>query len=78
MRYEELMRQSSRFDRLVVQYYLAVYTFVARFTDNPGEAVVLMRGAFYSARKRAEDLRNPTAIAFILISAVMRAGLAPA
>ncbi len=37
-----------------------------------------MRGAFYSARKRAENLRNPTATALILISAVVRAGLAPA
>ena len=47
--------KSSRFDRLVAQYYLAVYSFVARFTDNPSEAVVLMRGALYSAHKRAES-----------------------
>jgi hypothetical protein len=69
--------KSSRFDRLVAQYYPAGYSIVARFTDNPSEAVVLMRGAFYSARKRAEDLRNPTAIALTLISAVMRADLRP-
>ena len=79
MMYEELMKtKSSRFDRLVAQYYLAVYSFAARFTDNPSEAVALTRGAFYSARKRAENLRNPTATALILISAVVRAGLAPA
>jgi len=70
--------KSSRFDRLVAQYYLAVYSFAERFTDNPSEAVALMGGAFYSACKRAENLRNPIAIALILISAVVRAGLAPA
>jgi hypothetical protein len=35
--------QSSRFDRLVARYYPAVYSFAARLTDDPREAVVLTR-----------------------------------
>jgi DNA-directed RNA polymerase specialized sigma24 family protein len=70
--------KSSRFDRLVAQYYPAVYSFAARFTDDAREAVALTRDAFNNARKQAQDLRNPTAIALVLISAVIRAGLAPA
>jgi hypothetical protein len=45
--------KSSRFDRLVAQYYPAVYSFDARFTDHPREAVALTRDAFSSARKQA-------------------------
>jgi DNA-directed RNA polymerase specialized sigma24 family protein len=70
--------KSSRFDRLIAQYYPAVYSFAARFTDDPREAVALTRDAFNSARKQAQNPRNPTAIAIILISAVIRAGLASA
>jgi MOSC domain-containing protein YiiM len=70
--------KSSRFDRLVAQYYPAVYSFAARFTDDPREAVALTRDAFSSARKQTQNLRNPTAIAIVLISAVIRAGLASA
>jgi hypothetical protein len=70
--------KSSRFDRLIAQYYPAVYSFAARFTDDPREAVALTRDAFNSARKQAQNLRNPTAIAIILISEVIRAGLASA
>jgi DNA-directed RNA polymerase specialized sigma24 family protein len=70
--------KSSRFDRLVARYYPAVYSFAARFTDDPREAVALTRDAFNSARKQSRNLRNPTAIAIVLISAVIRAGLAPA
>src|SRR5436190_17915771 len=69
--------KSSRFDRLVAQYYPAVYSFAARFTDNPSEAVALTRDAFSSTRKQAQNLRNPTAIAIVLILAVIRAGLGP-
>ena len=70
--------KSSRFDRLVACYYPAVYGFACRLTDDHREAMALTRGAFNSARKQAEKLHNPTAIAFVLISAVIRAGLAPA
>ena len=70
--------KNSRFDRLVAQYYPAVYSFASRLTDNPREAIALTRGAFNSARKQTENLRNPTAIGLVLISAVIRAGLAPA
>ena len=69
--------KSSRFDRLVAQYYPVVFSFASRLTDDPREVITLTRGAFHSARGQAENLRNPTAIALILISAVIRAGLAP-
>ena len=70
--------KSSRFDRLVARYYPAVYSFASRLTDDLREAIALTRGSFNSARKQVEKLRNPTAIALVLISAVMRAGLTPA
>ena len=55
--------RTSRFDRLVARYYPAVYSFASRLTDDPREAIALTRRAFNSARKQAENLRNPTAIA---------------
>jgi hypothetical protein len=70
--------KNSRFDRLVARHYPAVYRFAARFTDDPRAAIALTRGAFRNARKEAENLRNPTAIALVLISAVIRAGLTSA
>jgi hypothetical protein len=70
--------KTSRFDRLVARHYPAVYSFASRLTDDPREAITLTRGAFNSTRKQAENLRNPTAIALVLISAVIRAGLASA
>jgi DNA-directed RNA polymerase specialized sigma24 family protein len=70
--------KNSRFDRLVAQYYPAVFSFATRLTDDPREAIALTRDAFDSARKQSHNLRNPTAIALVLISAVIRAGLAPA
>ena len=66
----------SRFDSLVARYYPAVYSFAARLTDDPRDAVDLTRAAFRNTRKQLAQLRNQTAIATILISAVIRAGLA--
>src|SRR5215813_1809434 len=68
--------KSSRFDRLVARYYPAVYSFAARLTDDPREAVALTREAFSRARKQLRSVRNQKAIATVLISAVIRAGLA--
>ena len=68
--------KSSRFDRLVASYYPAVYSFAARLTDDPREAVALTRHAFNSARKQLQRVRNQTAVATVLICAVIRAGLA--
>ena len=70
--------KSSSFDRLVARYYPAVYSFAARFCDDPRDAVELTRRAFDSARKQLRSMRNQTAIATVLISAVLRAGLAAA
>jgi len=69
--------KNSRFDRLVAQYYLAVYSFASRLTDDPREAVALTRQAFNSARNQLQRVRNQTAVATILICAVLRSGLAP-
>jgi len=68
--------RSSRFDGLVACYYPAVYSFAARLTDDPREAVALTRQAFNSARKQLQRMRSQTAIATILIAAVLHEGLA--
>jgi DNA-directed RNA polymerase specialized sigma24 family protein len=70
--------KSSHFDRLGALYYPAVYSFASRLTDDPREAIALTRDAFNSVCKQTENLRNQTAIATVLISAVIRAGLASA
>jgi hypothetical protein len=66
------------FDSLVSRYYPAVYSFACRFTDNPREAVALAREAFKSTQKQLQTLRDEDALATILISAVIRAGVATA
>jgi len=70
--------KSSTFDRLVARYYPAVYSFAARLTDDPRDAVALARQAFSGARKQLQRMHSQTAIATILITAVLRAGLASA
>ena len=70
--------KSSRFDRLVACYYPAVYSLAARLTDDPRDAVALTRQAFNSARKQLYNVRNQTEIATVLVSAVLRVGLASA
>jgi hypothetical protein len=66
--------KSSRFDSLVARYYPAVYHFASRLTDDPREAIALTRNAFRSAQKQLCSLRDQTAVATTLISAVIRAG----
>ena len=70
--------KSSRFDRLVARYYPAVYSFAARFTDDPREALALTRDAFRSSQKQLRNLRDQKAAATTLISAVIRAGIGAA
>ena len=70
--------KNSRFDRLVARYYPAVYNFASRLTDDPREAVVLTHDAFKSIRKQLRNRRDESALASILISAVIRAGLTTA
>jgi DNA-directed RNA polymerase specialized sigma24 family protein len=67
-----------RFDSLVARYYPAVYSFAARLTDDPREAIALTRAAFRNTRNQLVQIRNQTAIATILISAVIRSGLGAA
>jgi len=66
----------SRFDSLVAQYYPAVYGLAVRLTDDPREAIALTRTAFCSAQQQLSRLHSKTAIATVLLSAVLRAGLA--
>ena len=70
--------KSPTFDRLVARYYPVVYSFAARLTDDPRDAVTLTRQAFDGARKQLKSRRTQTAVATVLISALLRAGLAPA
>jgi DNA-directed RNA polymerase specialized sigma24 family protein len=70
--------KSSRFDSLVARYYPAVYSFASRLTDDPREAVALTRYAFKNTQKQLRNRRDETALATILISAVIRAGLTAA
>jgi DNA-directed RNA polymerase specialized sigma24 family protein len=67
--------KTSRFDTLVARYYPAVYNFASRLTDDPREAVVLTYDAFKSTRKQVRNRCDEAALASILISAVIRAGL---
>lgn len=68
----------SRFDSLVARYYPAVYSFASRLTDDPREAVALTHNAFKSMRNQVRSRRDEAALASILISAVIRAGLTTA
>jgi hypothetical protein len=70
--------KSSRFDSLVARYYPAVYSFASRLTDDPREAIMLTRDAFNSTRTQLGNRRDEAVLAYILISAVIRAGLIPA
>ena len=67
--------KTSRFDSLVARYYPAVYSFASRLTDDPREAVVLTHDAFKSTRNQVRNRRDEAALASILVSAVIRAGL---
>src|SRR5947199_10514593 len=67
--------KSSRFDSLVARYYPAVYSFASRLTDDPREAVAITRNAFNSTPKHVRNRRDEVALASILTSAVIRAGL---
>jgi hypothetical protein len=44
-------------------------------TDDPREAVALTREAFNGTRKQLQRMPSQTAIATVLIAAVLRAGL---
>lgn len=68
----------ARFDTLVARYYPAVYSFASRLTDDPRQAVVLTREAFNSTRKQLRNRRDDLALVTILLTAVIRAGLAAA
>ena len=70
--------KTSRFDSLVSRYYPDVYSFASRLTDDPRQAVVLTYDAFTSTRKQLKNRRDESALASILISAVIRSGLATA
>jgi len=73
-----MKRRRARFDSLVARYYPAVYSFASRLTDDPRQAVALTRYAFKNTQKQIRNRRDETALATILISAVIRAGLASA
>ena len=68
--------KAKSFDTLVARYYLGVYSFACRFTDDGREARALTREAFNSTRKQLQTCCDENVLASILISNVIRAGLA--
>jgi DNA-directed RNA polymerase specialized sigma24 family protein len=70
-----LMKNVSRFDALVARYYPAVYDFAVKLTEDPRAAVELTRAAFRNAESQLPRTHGKTAIANLLISSVLRAGL---
>jgi hypothetical protein len=70
--------KTSRFDSFVARYYPAVYIFASRLTDDHREAVALTRDAFNNTRNQLQNPRDEVALALVLISVVIRAGLTTA
>jgi len=70
--------KSSRFDTLIARYYPALYSFASRLADDPRQTVVLTHDAFNNRRKQLRYRRDEIALVSILLSAVIRAGLAAA
>jgi hypothetical protein len=68
--------KAKTFDTLVARYYLAVYSFACRFTDDGRKARALTRDAFDSTRKQMQTRCNEDVLASVLLSNVIRAGLA--
>jgi hypothetical protein len=70
--------KTSRFDTLVARYYPAVYSFASRLNDDTREAIAIKRYAFKNTQNQIRNRRDEAALATILISAVIRAGLTAA
>jgi hypothetical protein len=68
--------KAKTFDTLVARYYLGVYSFACRFTDDGRKARGLTRDAFDSTRKQLQSCCDENVLASVLISNVIRAGLA--
>jgi len=68
--------RAKSFDTLVARYYPAVYSFACRFTDDGRKARALTRDAFDSTRKQMQTRCDEDVLASVLISNVIRAGLA--
>ena len=68
--------KAKSFDTLVARYYPAVYSFACRFTDDDRKARALTRDAFDSTRKQMQTRCDEDVLASVLISNVIRAGLA--
>ena len=64
------------FSTLVARHYPTVYSFASRLTDDPLEAVLLTHDAFNSTRKLLRGNHDEGAVVTILLTAVIRAGLA--
>ena len=60
------------FDTFVAGYYLAVYSFACRFTDDPRKARALTCDAFDSAQKQLQTRCDENVLASILIFNVIR------
>ena len=67
--------KAKTFDTLVARYYLGVYSFACRFTDDDRKARALTRDAFNSTRKQLRSCCDDNVFTAILISILIRAGL---
>jgi len=68
--------KAKTFNTLVARYYLGVYSFACRFTDDGRKARALTRDAFDSTRKQMQTCCDEDVLTSVLISNVIRAGLA--
>jgi hypothetical protein len=68
--------KAKTFDTLVARYYLGVYSFACRFTDDGRKARALTRDAFDSTRKQMQTRCDEDVLASVLMSNVIWAGLA--
>jgi hypothetical protein len=66
------------FESFIARYYPAVYSFASRLTDDPRETVLLTHYAFSNTRNQLRSRRNEIAVVTMLLTAVIRAGLAAA
>lgn len=68
--------KAKTFDILVARYYLGVYSFACRFTDDGRKARALTRDAFDSTRKQMQTRCDEDVLVSVLMSNLIWAGLA--
>jgi hypothetical protein len=70
---KKALEATPRFDAFVGRYYLVVYRFASRLSDDPGEAALLTNAALNSIRKQPWCPRDEITVVRMLLKAVVRA-----